>query len=79
MENLVGVATFCKTKTATPIKSEEGLAGTLPSASFKDAVGCYGGIAEEFSQDEIKALDAEGRCVITQHKLQVLIRYQCCR
>jgi len=65
-----GVATFCKNGSATPIRSEEGLGGTLPSSDFPDSVGCYDGINHEFSQEELKALDAEGRAVITQHKLK---------
>ena len=65
------MATFCKNGSATPIRSEEGLGGTLPSSDFPDSVGCYDGINHEFSQEELKALDAEGRAVITQHKLKV--------
>ena len=65
------MATFCKNGSATPIRSEEGLGGTLPSSDFPDSVGCYDGINHEFSQEELKALDAEGRAVITQHRLKV--------
>jgi len=73
-----GVATFCLDGVATPIGCEEGLGGSLPSSASSSssdsdsctAVGCYDGIHDEFTADELKALDAEGRCVITQHNLK---------
>jgi AP endonuclease-2 len=64
------VATFCR-NAYLPTKSEEGLAGTLPSSSNDDSVGCYDGISQEFTQSELKELDAEGRCIITLHDLKV--------
>ena len=67
----VGVATFCRNNIATPCRSEEGLAGTLPSSNFSDSVGYYGDIEREFTLDERKALDAEGRAIITQHDVKV--------
>lgn len=62
-----GVATFCK-KDFTPVKSEEGLGGTLPSSEEKDAIGHYEEVNAEFVSEDLKALDQEGRCVLTQHQ-----------
>ncbi len=56
---------------ATPFKAEEGLSGLLTSSnhgSQGSVIGCYGD-QSEFSDDELQALDNEGRTVITQHKL----------
>jgi len=68
-----GVATYC-TASAAPIRAEEGLAGTFPSALAYDeggAVGSLQGLDEEFTMEERRALDAEGRAVITEHQLMV--------
>ena len=70
-----GVATFCR-HTCTPIRAEEGLAGTLPSTKFFDSVGYYGDIEQEFSLAERKELDAEGRAIITQHDIKVHLVYR---
>ena len=70
-----GVATFCR-HTCTPIRAEEGLAGTLPSTEFFDSVGYYGHIEQEFSLTERKELDAEGRAIITQHNIKVHLVYK---
>ena len=70
-----GVATFCR-HTCTPIRAEEGLAGTLPSTEFFDSVGYYGDIEQEFSLAERKDLDAEGRAIITQHDIKVHLVYR---
>ena len=69
-----GVATFCRNN-STPTQAEEGLAG-----SFENPVGTVdedpgGGsslknLCEEFSLESRRALDNEGRCVITRHKLE---------
>jgi AP endonuclease-2 len=64
-----GVATFCKTD-FTPIQAGEGLGSTLPSSSNSDNIGCNENILQEFSLEELKSLDSEGRCVITQHQIQ---------
>ena len=64
------MATFCRPN-FTPSKSEEGLTGSLPSSKFEDSIGFYDGIEEEFSQEDLKALDSEGRCVITCHQIEV--------
>ena len=66
-----GVATYCKSE-YLPIKAEEGLGGTLPSANNKDSVGHTEHLNVEFSYEELKSLDAEGRCVITVHKINIL-------
>ena len=63
-----GVATYVKPE-FMPIKAEEGLSGTLPSAQTHEKIGCLDNIEEEFTTDELKALDAEGRCVITIHEI----------
>ena len=63
-----GVATYVKPE-FMPIKAEEGLSGTLPSARTHEKIGCLENIEEEFTTDELKALDAEGRCVITIHEI----------
>ncbi|XP_062940050.1 DNA-(apurinic or apyrimidinic site) endonuclease 2 [Cynocephalus volans] len=60
-----GVATFCKDNT-TPVAAEEGLSGLL--ATQNGDVGCYGNM-DEFTQDELWALDSEGRALLTQHKI----------
>ncbi|XP_016076090.1 PREDICTED: DNA-(apurinic or apyrimidinic site) lyase 2 isoform X2 [Miniopterus natalensis] len=61
-----GVATFCK-DSATPVAAEEGLSGVL--AMQKGDVGCYGNM-DEFTQEELRALDNEGRALLTQHKIR---------
>ncbi|XP_062039850.1 DNA-(apurinic or apyrimidinic site) endonuclease 2 isoform X1 [Lepus europaeus] len=60
-----GVATFCK-DSATPVAAEEGLSGLL--ATQNGDVGCYGNM-DEFTQEELRALDSEGRALLTQHKI----------
>ncbi|XP_036359621.1 DNA-(apurinic or apyrimidinic site) endonuclease 2 isoform X1 [Octopus sinensis] len=63
-----GVVTYCKDY-CLPVKAEEGLSGTLNKKEADDVVGCYGDHSE-FSKDELDALDAEGRTVITQHEIR---------
>ncbi|XP_029463171.1 DNA-(apurinic or apyrimidinic site) lyase 2 isoform X2 [Rhinatrema bivittatum] len=60
-----GVATFCK-DSVTPLAAEEGLSGQLSNHS--GAIGHYGN-TDEFSEEELQALDNEGRAVLTQHKI----------
>ena len=74
-EHFLGVATFCR-DAFMPCKAEEGLAGTLPSSNFKDSIGYYGYIENEFSWTERKELDSEGRSVLTQHEVQVRTNYK---
>lgn len=64
-----GVATFCR-ENATPLCAEEGLSGILQLKPQADTVGCYDGIENEFTPQELKRLDSEGRTIITQHKMQ---------
>ncbi|XP_006875328.1 PREDICTED: DNA-(apurinic or apyrimidinic site) lyase 2 [Chrysochloris asiatica] len=61
-----GVATFCK-DSATPVAAEEGLSGLL--ATQNGDVGCYGNM-DAFTQEELRALDNEGRALLTQHKIR---------
>lgn len=61
-----GVATYCK-RDFRPEKAEEGLGGTLPSSKDSDCLGHHENLLEEFSIEDLKALDKEGRCVMTQH------------
>lgn len=61
----LGVATFCRAS-ATPEAAEEGLSGLFTKHS--GAVGCYGN-TEDFTVDELKALDSEGRAVLTRHRI----------
>ncbi|XP_074060044.1 DNA-(apurinic or apyrimidinic site) endonuclease 2 isoform X1 [Macrotis lagotis] len=61
-----GVATFCK-NSATPRAAEEGLTSLL--TNHQDTVGFYGN-TEEFTEDELRALDSEGRAVLTQHQIR---------
>ncbi|XP_055882291.1 DNA-(apurinic or apyrimidinic site) endonuclease 2-like [Biomphalaria glabrata] len=63
-----GTANYCK-KTASPNKAEEGLTGKCSNHS-ETTVGCYGNM-ESYSDNDLEALDAEGRCVITQHKIRL--------
>lgn len=64
-----GVATFCKDG-VTPCKAETGLSGYMTSDSVVDAIGCYGNL-ENFTDYELRALDSEGRAVLTQHQLSL--------
>ncbi|KAJ8016775.1 hypothetical protein DPEC_G00010870 [Dallia pectoralis] len=59
-----GVGTYCKDN-ATPFAAEEGLTGLLTS-NHEGNIGCYGD-QREFSSEELKLLDNEGRAVLTQH------------
>eukprot|EP00062_Callorhinchus_milii_P021721 gi/632978735/ref/XP_007906081.1/ PREDICTED: DNA-(apurinic or apyrimidinic site) lyase 2 isoform X1 [Callorhinchus milii] len=61
-----GVATFCQ-DSATPFAVEEGLSGIL--SHWTGEVGCYGKIQKEFSEQELRMLDSEGRALITQHRI----------
>ncbi|XP_004478413.1 DNA-(apurinic or apyrimidinic site) endonuclease 2 [Dasypus novemcinctus] len=67
-----GVATFCK-DSATPIAAEEGLSGLL--ATQNGYVGCYGNM-DEFTQEELRTLDSEGRALLTQHKIRTQERQE---
>jgi AP endonuclease-2 len=62
-----GVATFCRTA-ATPAGAEEGLAAGLPPGPGLPLPGAAE-LAAELLPEERRALDAEGRCVITRHEV----------
>ncbi|XP_043357483.1 DNA-(apurinic or apyrimidinic site) endonuclease 2 isoform X3 [Dermochelys coriacea] len=66
-----GVATFCK-DSATPLAAEEGLSGLLAQPGKGGAVGCYGDLGA-FTPQELKALDSEGRAVITHHRIRHVV------
>lgn len=68
---VTGVATYCRER-ATPCSAEEGLSGTLQATRQSDVVGCYDDIEDEFTPQELRRLDSEGRAVITQHQLKVV-------
>ncbi|EMP26945.1 DNA-(apurinic or apyrimidinic site) lyase 2 [Chelonia mydas] len=68
---LPGVATFCK-DSATPLAAEEGLSGLLAQPGEGGAVGCYGDLGA-FTPQELKALDSEGRAVITHHRIRHVV------
>ena len=59
-----GTANYCKLKTS-PVLAEEGLTGRL-SYDNDNIVGVYG-CTDYLPNVDLDALDAEGRCVITQH------------
>ncbi|XP_012891268.1 PREDICTED: DNA-(apurinic or apyrimidinic site) lyase 2 [Dipodomys ordii] len=63
-----GVATFCK-NSAAPVAAEEGLSGLF--ATQNGNVGCYGNM-DEFTPEELRALDSEGRALLTKHKICTL-------
>ncbi|GFN84521.1 DNA-(apurinic or apyrimidinic site) lyase [Plakobranchus ocellatus] len=63
-----GTANYCS-KHSSPVKAEEGLTGRL-QVDAETSVGCYGNFSA-YSEKDLDALDAEGRCVITQHKLRL--------
>jgi len=62
-----GVATYVR-NTCTPQAAEEGITGYLNKIDGT-SVGAKL-LKEEFTQDELKLLDYEGRCVITKHKIK---------
>jgi len=57
-----GVATYCR-QHCTPRQAEEGIGGG------GDDIGGIDVLRQEFSGEELKNLDAEGRCVITRHEV----------
>ena len=54
-----------------PHKYEEGITGLLGTGDDDLDIGCYGDLTL-FTNDELKELDAEGRVLLTQHKVQRL-------
>lgn len=78
-----GVATYVRMN-ATPHQAEEGLCGTLDSPG--DRVGGTEALTQtgEFSPEELRELDSEGRCVLTRHSVKdgaslVIINVYCPR
>lgn len=74
-----GVATFCR-DAVTPIAAEEGLS---PVLTTQPSIGSFGSNSD-FTLEELEALDAEGRAVLTEHTLSndktvVIINVYCPR
>ncbi|KAG6613596.1 exodeoxyribonuclease III [Phytophthora cinnamomi] len=68
-----GVVTFVKSDLPT-IAAEEGLTGFWQT---KDSVGHVGSLHHEISSKLVSDLEAEGRCVITDHEAFVLLNTYC--
>ncbi|POM60668.1 Exodeoxyribonuclease III [Phytophthora palmivora] len=68
-----GVVTFVKCDLPT-VAAEEGLTGHWQT---KDCVGHFGSLHHELSPKQVNDLEAEGRCVITDHKEFVLLNTYC--
>ncbi len=69
LKNLfLGVATYCK-NSYSPFQAEEGLAGTFNV--HDDKIDFYDNVHSSFTDEGLRALDAEGRCVMTLHKFKV--------
>lgn len=72
---LVGVATFCRVKSAfssnevaLPIAAEEGFTGLVDnSKTGKHEMLTVAQVLEEFEKDDLLKIDSEGRCIITDH------------
>ena len=77
-----GVATYTRTRTACPVAAEEGITGTLPPilstlpsstsasplpSSLTSPVGHNTALLSAHSANELRDLDSEGRCIITDH------------
>ena len=79
-----GVVTYVKKTTATPIKAEEGFTGMLAASSTTQhpsahanatSIGEYSAMYAEMDPVTLKALDSEGRCVVTDHERFVLFNF----
>ena len=61
----------------TPWKSDDSLCGggsrSEKNENETDFIGGYEGINESFTDDELLSLDSEGRCVMTQHKIMLVV------
>ncbi|KAE9360474.1 hypothetical protein PR003_g157 [Phytophthora rubi] len=68
-----GVVTFVKSDLPS-IAAEEGLTGFWQT---KDSVGCIGSLHNELSSKLVNDLEAEGRCIITDHQAFVLLNTYC--
>ncbi|KAK9851374.1 hypothetical protein WJX84_012198 [Apatococcus fuscideae] len=74
-----GTATYCRSAATQPVSAEEGLAGTIPlrSSPASPAAARLGFSSDDpfwskFTEDELTAIDQQGRCVITDHGAFVL-------
>jgi AP endonuclease 2 len=67
-----GVATLCRSE-IMPVRAEEGLTGQLVPPNCTDSVGCSS--SSNLTTDRLKLLDSEGRALITQFKLKVLLLF----
>ncbi|DBA67871.1 TPA: hypothetical protein ACH3X2_014155 [Trebouxia sp. C0005] len=76
-----GVATYCNTLTAYPVAAEDGMCGTLQLISQNSMVGSSERICfpddqvfwNRFSKEHLEQIDNQGRCVITDHGMFVLL------
>lgn len=62
------MATFVRDG-ATPWKAEDGLTGLLHEEDEELCIGHLGDHSS-FTNEELEALDREGRCVMTQHVIR---------
>ena len=77
-----GVVTYTRTRTACPVAAEEGVSGTLPPiastfpssstssplpSSLSSPIGHNSAVVSSCSANDLRELDSEGRCVITDH------------
>ncbi|XP_065573588.1 DNA-(apurinic or apyrimidinic site) endonuclease 2-like [Artemia franciscana] len=63
-----GVATYCRSS-CTPVRAEEGLTSIF-GANLNQKVEDYADLVD-FTDEEIKDLESEGRCFITEHEVQL--------
>lgn len=54
-----------------PVRAEEGLTDQLVPTNCTDSVGCYS--SSNLTPERLKQLDTEGRTLITQFKLKVML------
>ncbi|KAI9009505.1 Endonuclease/exonuclease/phosphatase [Gaertneriomyces semiglobifer] len=72
-----GVTTYVRSD-ITPVDAEEGLTGVLGKASgHKSSIGGCENLMDEFTLAELQELDSEGRVIITDHRLFILINVYC--
>jgi exonuclease III len=58
-----GVVTYIKKSSVTVLRAEEGFTGLLSSNIFGGCEELY----KDFNVNELRELDSEGRCIITEH------------
>ena len=65
---------YCQS-VASPIKAEEGLTNrfSLANGLNDDSLVTHYSCTQHLCDAEVESLDAEGRCVITQHKIKLVI------